>query len=274
MKEGEVQLHLRYLQLCALCDYPQLIHGFSTCRGGVSQPPFSSLNTSFEVGDHPESVRENRRRLLWDLGIGDKPLVKIKQAHGGGILEIDEEIVKRPGFPEELSSFSADAMITAMPGIVLTVLVADCVPLLLFDEKNGVIAAVHAGWRSTAARLAERVVRRMKESFGTRPRDCVAAIGPSIGICCYEVDEPVIQAFAGSSSKWQELVRNKGKGQWHLDLPRANQTLLLESGIPRESIFSSGYCVSCHPELFFSYRRDGKRTGRMVGLAMLKGEND
>jgi hypothetical protein len=207
------------------------------------------------------------------MGINGNPLVKIKQVHGDRILVIDEEIAKRPGFPEELLSHSADALITALANIVLTVSVADCVPLLLFDPRNRVIAAVHGGWRSTAARLAEKAIWRMKEVFGTRPQDCVAGIGPSIGICCYEVDEPVIQAFAGHYRGWQELVSEKGRGRWHLDLPGANEMLLLESGVPRESIFSARYCVSCHPDLFFSHRRDGKRTGRMMGLTMLRNED-
>ena len=273
MKEGGVQLHLRYLKLSALGRYPQLVHGFSTRRGGISQSPFSSLNLSLEVGDDPERVQENRRHLLKDLRIAGRPLVKVKQVHGDGMLMIDEERAGRPGFPEEISSCSADALLTAAPGIILTTSVADCVPILLFDPKNGVIASVHGGWRSTAGRLAAKVIRRLEEDFGTRPEDCVAALGPSIGLCCYEVDEPVIEAFAGSFRRWEELVRKKGQGRWHLDLLKANEVLLLESSVSADSIFSAGYCVSCHTDLFFSHRRDGGNTGRMMGLAMLRDGN-
>lgn len=274
MKKAGVQLNLRYLQLPRLRLCSEITHAFSTRRGGVSNPPFSSLNLSFNVGDDRESVRENRCRLLSDLEIGDRPLVKVRQVHGDEILLIDEEVAKRTAFPGGLLSESKDALITARAGIILTVFVADCVPLLLFDRAKKVIAAVHAGWRSTAARLAEKVICRMEQDFGTRPEDCVVAIGPSIGICCYEVDEPVIQAFREGFAHWSQWATETEKGTWHLDLSGANRALLLESGVLPDSIFSAGYCVSCHSELFYSHRRDGKRTGRMVGLIMLRDEDD
>lgn len=270
MKRSRIRLNLRYLQLQPLCDSFHMVHAFSTRRGGVSSPPFSSLNLSFEVGDDPESVRENRSRLLSDVGVGDKFLVKIRQVHGDNILVIEEETATRFGFAEQLPAHAGDALITRIPGIILAVSVADCVPLLLFDRGKKAIGAVHGGWRSTANGLAAKVIHKMRETFGTRPEDCVAGIGPSIGVCCYEVDEPVIQSFSRLSSKWREWIRGDGKGRTYLDLPRANHTLLLESGVPEEAIFCSGYCVSCAHKLFFSHRRDGGRTGRMLGLIMMR----
>jgi YfiH family protein len=251
-----------------------LVHGFSTRRGGVSQAPFDSLNLSLEVKDDAESVRENRRLLLSDLGIGDKPLVKAKQVHEDHILVIDEEVAARSDFPEGLRSCPADALITPLPGIALAVSVADCVPLLLFDPRNRIAATVHGGWRSTAASLPAKVVRKMGEIFETRPEDLVAGIGPSIGPCCYEVDEPVISAFANLSPRWQEWVRENGRGHWSLDLAVANRTLLLEAGIPQERIFSSGMCTSCRQEFFFSHRRDSGKTGRMMGVIMIGEAHD
>ena len=272
MSQGGVRLQWRSLQLPELCEYANLIHGFSTRRGGISRPPFCSLNLSLDVEDDSASVSKNRRLFLSDLGIGDKPLVKAKQVHQDNVLLIDKEGAARPDFPEDLRSYPADALMTGIPGIVLSVSIADCVPILLFDERRKVIAAVHAGWRSTAAGLPAKVVGEMKEIFGTRPEDVAAGIGPSIGPCCYEVDEPVLSAFAKLSPYWEEWVREEGEGRWRLDLVRANQTLLLGAGIPRERIFSSGICVSCQEELFFSHRRDGKRTGRMMGIIMMRGE--
>jgi hypothetical protein len=274
MKESKVLFHFRYSQLQGLCAYPSVVHGFSTRRGGVSRSPFSSLNLSLDVEDDPTLVSENRRLFLLDLGIGDKPLVKVKQVHEDHILVVDQEMAAGPGFPEDLRSWPADALMTGIPGIILSVSIADCIPILLFDERRKVIAAVHAGWRSTAAGLITKVVSKMKEAFGTRPEDCVAGIGPSIGPCCYEVDEPVLSVFAKLSPDWQEWVREEGEGRWRLDLVQADQTLLLGAGIPRERIFSSGICVSCQEELFFSHRRDGKRTGRMMGVIMMRGEDD
>ncbi len=259
---------MRSLQLAELCKYPDLVHGFSTRRGGVSQPPFSSLNLSLDVEDDSASVSKNRRLFLSDLGIGDKPLVKAEQVHEDHVLVIDREMASAADFPEALRSVPADALITALDGIILGVSVADCVPLLLFDPRKGIVATVHGGWRSTAARLGSKVVRKMGEIFGTRPEDIVVGIGPAIGPCCYEVDEPVISAFSNLSPRWKEWVQEEGRGRWHLNLATANRWLLLEAGVPQGQIFSSEVCTSCQQELFFSHRRDGGKTGRMMGLIM------
>ena len=269
MTEESVRQELRYLQLQGLRGTPGLIHGFSTRRGGVSQAPFDSLNLSFEVGDDAQSVRENRRLLFSDLGIGDKPLVKAKQVHQDDILIIDEEMAAKPDFPETVRSCPADALITPLRGITLSVSVADCVPLLLFDLRNRIAATVHGGWRSTAASLPAKVVRKMGEIFETRPEDLVAGIGPSIGPCCYEVDEPVISAFANLSPHSHEWVRERGGGRWHLDLAKANCRQLLEAAVPQGQIFSSRMCTSCRQEFFFSHRRDSGKTGRMMGVIMI-----
>ena len=268
MNQGRVRPQLRFLQLAELCEYENLVHGFSTRRGGVSEPPFSSLNLSLNVKDDSASVSENRRLFLSDLGIGDNPLVQAKQVHEDHVLVIEREMTCAAGFPENVRSFPADALITALGDIILGVSVADCVPVLLFDRRKEVVATVHGGWRSTAVGLGSKVIRMMGEIFGTRPEDVVVGMGPSIGPCCYEVDEPVISAFANLSPYWYEWVREEGRGRWRLDLVRANQTLLLEAGVPQGQIFSSGFCTSCQQDLFFSHRRDGGKTGRMMGLIM------
>ena len=262
----------RYLQLPSLCGYPGLFHGFSTRRGGVSWGAFSSLNLSFEVGDDPEAVRENRRRLQSDMGIEDLSLIKVKQVHGDSISVMKGDTVRKEKFPEDLLSYSADALITGSYDVILAISVADCVPILVFDPGRRVIAAVHAGWRSTAAGLAGKVVRTMKETFGTRPEDCVVGIGPSIGICCYEVDWPVMEAFDRFFPHREDWAKEKGAGRWDLDLARANGILLRESGIKAEAISVSRHCVCCRQDLFFSHRRDGKRTGRTMGLIAMKTE--
>ena len=274
MRKGGVGTDLRHLQLLGLCEHPTLAHGFSTRRGGTSSPPFSSLNLSLEVGDHPDSVRENRSRLLGEMGIEGNPLVKVKQVHGDEILVIDQGRLSRPDFPECLSTCPADALITRIPGLILAVSVADCVPILLYDPKSRVIAAIHGGWRSTASGLAAKVVRRMSEVFGTQPEDCVAAIGPSIRSCCYQVDEPVIEAFARLSPRWRDWVQEKGRGRAHLDLCQANRDLLQAAGVPGGAIHAAEHCTSCRTDLFFSHRRDGGRTGRMMGLIMMRTEDD
>jgi len=273
MGREEVRLSWRYLQLNPLSRHRELIHAFSTRRGGKSHPPFSSLNLSFQVGDDPTRVQENRDRLLKDLTLLGRPLVSVRQIHGDGILVVDEELARQERFPLSLSCFAADAIVTDVRGIILTVSVADCVPVIIYDPGRMVIAAVHGGWRSTVAGLTSKVVSCLVDEWGTRPADCQAALGPSLGPCCYEVGEEVAEAFIRRFGEQEGILSPlRQKGKWWLDLARAQRALLLESGLSPSSIFSSGYCTSCRSDLFYSYRRDKAKTGRMMGLVMLREE--
>ncbi len=251
----------------AECDSSDCsVQGFTTRHEGVSRTPYNSLNLGTNTQDQAHSVEGNRSLLARAFGITQEKMVTVKQTHGSDILVIDEP-------NDDVSHFlgiEGDAIITNQPGIMIGVCVADCVPILLCDPEKKVIAAVHAGWKGTAAKLASKTVAGMKSLFECSPKKLQAFIGPCIGKCCYEVDAPVKQAFIQNELDWNAYTEPVGTDRWSLDLTAANQALLLAAGIPALQIQVSGMCVCCHRELFFSYRRDGAETGRQMGFIMLK----
>lgn len=244
---------------------PCSVHGFTTRHEGVSRPPYNSLNLGTTTLDQPHNVEGNRSLLAGALGIEAGRLVTVSQVHGSDILVIDEP-------NEDFAHFhgiESDAIITNQPNVMIGVCVADCAPILLLDPVTKVIAAVHAGWKGTAAGLAAKAVAGMKSLFGCDPADIQAAIGPCIDQCCYEVDIPVKQAFSQSGISWDECAQPAGSDKWRFSLPAANRELLLKAGLRESSIQDSGMCVCCQKELFFSYRRDNGDTGRQMGFIML-----
>ena len=182
-----------------------IVHAFSTRQGGVSKPPFAALNLGQSVGDDPAAVEENRRRFFGGFGIAATRVVRAKQVHGDGVLRVDAELVGRTGFPRSLVDEPAefDALITNLPGLALVVSTADCLPILIHDPVRRAVAAVHAGWRGTAKRIAARALAAMREAYGTDAGDCRAAIGPGIRRCCFEVDAAVTEAMAGALPNWE-----------------------------------------------------------------------
>ncbi len=247
------------------CGYG-IVQGFTTRHEGVSRPPYNSLNLGFNTEDSPHNIEGNRSIVARAFGITLEKLVTVRQTHSCDILAIDEQ-------NDDYSHFlgiEADAIITSQPGVMIGVTIADCVPLLLHDKKNGVIAAVHAGWQGTASAITAAAVAGMKSHFSCKPSDIHAAIGPCIGPCCYEVDAPVKEGFAKYNTPWEPVTEPSGQDRWRLDMVLANRNQLVESGVPETSIQESGLCVCCHRELFFSYRRDNGDTGRQMGFIMLK----
>ncbi len=241
------------------------IQGFTTRHEGVSRPPYNSLNLGTTTLDQPHNIEGNRNLLTRAFGLQQNSLLTVRQTHGSDILLIDEH-------NDDLSHFAtieADAIITDQPGIMIAVTVADCAPILLMDPEKKVIAAVHAGWKGSAMALAGKTVEWMHAIFGSDPAAIKAAIGPCIKSCCYEVDLPVRQAFSQSGIEWDKVAVENGNGRWRLDMAEANRAILLKTGVREESIQFSDLCVSCHRELFFSYRRDGVDTGRQAGFIML-----
>lgn len=244
------------------------VQGFTTRHEGVSRPPYNSLNLGMNTEDSPHNIEGNRSLLARAFGITLERLVTVKQTHSCDILAIDEP-------NEDFSHFlgiEADAIITNQPNVMIGVTIADCVPILLHDRAKGVIAAIHAGWMGTASRIVSAAVAGMKSQFGTSPKDIKAAIGPCILPCCYEVDAVVKEAFDRHETPWEQVAQPAGPDRWRLDMVMANRIQLEESGVPELSIQDSGYCVCCHRELFFSYRRDNGDTGRQMGFIMLKAE--
>ncbi len=227
-------------------------HGFTTRGGGVSPPPWDGLNLGGAVGDDPARVAENWRRLEARTGLR---FARARQVHGARVLRADA-----PCEPGE----EADVVVSAAEGIAAAVSVADCVPILLADPASGAVAAVHAGWRGTLAGAAARAVEALRADFGAPPGKLLAAIGPSIGACCYEVSDDVAGPFRGAFGP--DAVRETPGAPPRVDLWAANHAVLARAGVAPEHTHVLGACTACDRERFFAHRRDRGRTGRHVAF--------
>lgn len=236
------------LESALLAGFP---HGFTTRRGGRSAGPFRSLNLGGGVGDAQEAVRENWDALAAATGLR---FARVKQVHGDRVV-----VARGPSEPTE----EADAVVSREPGIAACVAVADCVPILVGDPRTGSVAAVHAGWRGTLAHAAARAVELLCRETGAHPGDLLAAVGPSIGPCCYEVSPELAQAFRDSLGARVAEPRSCGS---RIDLWLANELVLRKAGLDRDRIEVLGRCTACEPDTFFSHRRDRGQTGRQVGF--------
>lgn len=248
----------------------QVICAFTTRLGGNSREPYDSLNMAYHVGDEIEKVRENRRRFLASLGIEADKVVAADQVHGDVIKEVTATEMGRGAMEYDTTIPATDALMTNVPHIPLLTCYADCVPLFFFDPVKKVVALAHAGWKGTVLHIGRQTVERMVNSYGCLPADLRAAIAPSIGPCCYEVDEKVMDRMRASFPYWMELTESKGPGKWKLNLWEANRRQLLDSGLKEENIAVAGECTNCNSDRLFSYRAAGGKTGRMAAIIMLK----
>jgi polyphenol oxidase len=231
--------------------------------GGFSSRPFDSLNFSASEGDSQENVSRNLEILCADLDVPTSSVVTMNQVHGDNVGIIDSMPQSEP---------VADAMITSLAGVFLGVRTADCAAILILDPINRVSAAIHAGWKGAVLKIAATVIDTMKRSFCSDPAKILAAIGPCVGSCCYEVDEKVLTPFKTSFSNADRFIhrmpqRNGKKSQsYGLDILSANRSVLMEEGVRPEGIFQVGLCTSCNESLFFSHRRDRGKSGRHLAL--------
>jgi YfiH family protein len=260
---------IELFQAEAFQKQPWLVHGFST-RAGLDK------------WDSSAAVVSNQRAIANALDAAKMPLISLRQVHS------DIVQIASAAPPEKISG---DAIATPTPGLLLSVQTADCVPILLADKKNRVVAAIHAGWRGTLARIAPKTLGRMRAEFGTRPENVIAAIGPSIGRCCYEVGPEIAQQFAAQFERaadwfdgpfarlaeniepnplpWLNMMppgHQPDPERVNLDLKAGNRWQLEDAGVPRKSISVSSLCTKCRGDLFFSYRREGSGTGRMLAV--------
>jgi len=293
---------LQVLEAPALTQLNWLIHAFSTRCGGNSQlhatngakPPMPrrereangpALNLGFTPGYNRTRVLLNRKQFLQAIGAEKMRLVAIEQIHSDLLHRVSSAT------PPISKAAKGDGLLTNVPGILLAMQTADCVPILLADRKRRAVAAIHSGWRGTLLRIAAKALGRMRMEFGTSPQDVIAAIGPSIGRCCYEVGSDVAAAFHSQfpdAREWfdgpfETLAAGENDPNWlpwltmkppghapppprvHLDLRAANRAILAEAGVPVAQIFQSGLCTSCRGDLFFSYRRE-RVTGRLMAV--------
>ena len=232
-------------------------HAFLTRKGGSSSPPYDTLNLSENNGDRDEHIFRNKSLVAKTFEFDLNRLILLHQVHQDQIL-----LVKGPA-PSLPPPSEYDAQMTNASNIFLGILTADCVPIFVVDQKKKAIAAIHAGRQGTALHITTKVLKKMKKEFGCLPEDVLIALGPSIGFCCYEIDEKVF------SSEWEPFSIPVGDGKWMVDLVRINIAQIEQEGIKEEQIFWIDLCTSCHRDLFFSNRKEGK-TGRQLSFIGIK----
>lgn len=246
-------------------------HGFSTRYGGVSRGVFSSMNLSFQRGDEEACVRENFRRIAEALGTTTEHMVFSDQTHTTNVRVVTKADCGK-GVHRPLDYHDVDGLVTNELEVMLVTFYADCVPIYLVDTKNRAIGLCHSGWRGTAGKISRETLRVMRGSFGTRPEDVTAAIGPSICQDCYEVSEDVALEMEKSFGRERmgEIVYRKENGKYQLDLWRANQIALLEAGVSEERIQTTDICTRCNAEHLFSHRATAGKRGSLAAFLGLK----
>ena len=231
-----------------------------TTSKDISKPLLGSF--AMHTGEDINLVRENRKDLE-SLFPPNASFVSIYQIHSDKILDIKKK--QDINWQSLDKSIEADAIITQLKEVVLTILTADCVPVMLYDKKSKVIGAIHAGWRGSNKEITKKTVNLMVKNYNSNPKDIIAVIAPSIGKCCYEVDESVAKNFM----KYRGVVEAKGDNKFMLDLKRVNLLELIESGVDKSNIEISPLCTSCSSNLLFSYRKDKQCRGRFISSIML-----
>lgn len=269
-----------------------LAHGFSTRAGGVSQAygRKADLNLGFTQEDTRTAVEQNRSRFFGALGTPKWPLVTLQQVHS----DVIHRVTRKPG----RSRLTGDGLVTNVPGVLLAIQTADCLPILLADPEHRAVGAFHAGWRGTLARIVEKGVGRMRKEFGSDPAKLLAAIGPGVRACCYavgsEVREKFEAQFAYAAELFEEVydanavhnrypllfltARAPGHSETigpelHLDLAKANRKQLEAAGVLAGNITDLALCTACKTKLLFSYRAELGKTGRLMGAVAVRPAN-
>jgi YfiH family protein len=264
MMKASVNTDLRLLQFSIFKEYSNILHFITTRRGGVSTGNYASLNLGQYCGDDPSAVRQNRERLCAALGILPEDLYVPHQVHGDKV-GLYEPSANLTGEGE------MDALITGETGACIAVSTADCVSVLLYAPDRKMVAAIHAGWRGTVRHIVAKTLRRMVEEWACNPCRMLAGIGPSIGKELFEVGEEVYEAFATAGMDMRAISkRNKITGKALIDLKEANRRQLLDAGLREPHIEVADICTSTRQDDFFSARRSGINTGRMLTGIMIK----
>jgi polyphenol oxidase len=252
---------LAYYTFPSLAALPELNHAVTTRHGGVSGTPYQSLNISKGLGDDPSAVHENLRRVCVALGIQREHVVSPNQRHTANVCRVDENDRGRV-----CSGY--DALITDRPHVPLLLRYADCTPVLLYDRPHHAIAVIHSGWRGTVAGIVPATLAAMQHAYGSRPEDLVAAIGPSIGPCCYEVGPEVEDAVRAAFADPEALLLRRASGRRHFDLWAANLRWLQDAGVHRIEV--AELCTACHTADFYSHRAEHGRTGHFGAIMELR----
>lgn len=261
---------LEYYTIAAFAQSNLVIHAFSGRNGGFSEDAFATLNLGILTDDNPEHVVRNRKKFCGILGIDPGSLVGTQQVHGDVVYKVTKSDRGRGAFTKDTVIPGVDALMTNEQGITLTSYYADCVPVLFLDPVLKVIAVAHAGWKGTLAHIAAKTVQAMAAEYGCRPETLFVGIGPSIGSCHYEVDEPILRMVEEAFPVWGDflLEKNSENGEVHLNLWEANRRQLWDVGVLDENIAVCGICTFCLPERFFSHRAG--MPGRQAMMITLK----
>ena len=247
---------------------PQLRHGFSTRKGGVSPAPWDSLNLAIGRADGMDAVRENYRIFCGALGTDPQRVVLPQQTHSTNIRRVTAKDAGK-GLWCDRDYQNIDAMITNEPGISMVAFSADCGIILLYDPVHHAVGSVHAGWRGCAAGILAKTVAAMTEAFGSDPADMLAAIGPCIGQCCFETDDDVPAAMRAALADDAEPYLQRRGVKFHVDLEGLNRQWLLRAGLSPEHIEACHLCTACRPDLFWSHRKMGKQRGAQIAMISL-----
>lgn len=238
-----------------------LVHGFFMRQGGCSPYPWKSLNMATSVGDTPENVVENRRRICETLSRSEKSIYDVWQIHSNHV--INTELPRAEGE----AHLQADGIITRNANVTILMLFADCVPIFFYDPIQSVIACVHAGWKGTMKKVASAVIKRMNQVHQCNVKDIQAVIGPCICQDHYEVREEVVLGLKKSFSHNEIILKTKNN-QHYADLSRANEIILREIGL--SMIEQSQICTACHNQDWFSHRAENGKTGRFAAVLTLE----
>jgi YfiH family protein len=242
-----------YFEIPELAKLGWVRHAFLTRQGGVSLPPYGSLNLTDKNGDREKFVSQNKNLVAAAFGIDSNRLILLNQMHQ------DKIIIIRDPFNALPSLLEYDALITNAQNLFPGILTADCLPIFVVDRKKKVIAAIHAGRQGTALHITTKVLKKIEEEFGCSSEDFLITFGPSIGPCCYEIDEKVFHP------EWEPFSTSRGSGKWMVDLAQINIAHMKKEGIEERQISWIDLCTHCHNDLFFSYRKEG-RTGRQLSF--------
>lgn len=246
-------------------------HGISTRHGGVSQGAYDSLNLGLHVEDEKDAVLENRQRFCRMVGAEPQRTATCQQVHGDRVVRITAKDAGA-GFADYAGAIpDTDALITNEPGLPLMLFFADCTPILLADPVNKAVGLAHGGWKGTVKSIAAKTVAAMAKEFGSNPAHMLAAIGPSIGSCCYQVGEGVAHQFREAFPEFAaEILEARPDGGIYLDLQLCNTRQLENAGLKRENIANAHTCTACNSKQFFSYRADNGKTGRIAAIIGVK----
>ena len=320
---------VEWLECLHLARAPWVLHAFSTRRGGVSKPPAEGLNLGRIRSDRRANVEANRRLFFEQIGAGSFYHAALRQVHSSKIYEavrvFSGEVEYRPaGYPETSGGSNlgdqdsarasggesriprhddlpaGDALLTDQPGILLSVRAADCMPVLIVDPQHRAVAAIHAGWRGAWERILEKAVAEMRCVFGSRPADLLAAVGPSIHACCYEVGEEVVSAYCSRFVRGEKFFRSfhhppvdllrrypalsvssqppaetfRAVPAARLDLISVARDQFRSAGLRPANIQVAKFCTGCQRDLFFYHRKEGGATGRMMAVIAVRPERD